>query len=62
MTLRTAIRSATPLWWISSAISSAMEAVEQKTVDWKSSMNCSCMSTFPGPTGTARAPSFSQPS
>ena len=39
-----------------------MEAVLQNTVDCTSCMNWMCMSMLPGPTGTAMAPAFSQPS
>ncbi len=38
-----------------------MEAVQQKTVDWRSTRNSHWRSRFPGPVGTAMAPTRSHP-
>ena len=39
-----------------------MEAVQQRTVVWKSTRNSHCMSRLPGPIGIAMAPKRSHPS
>jgi hypothetical protein len=62
ITFCTWILSRRPRLWISSAKSSAIEAVQHRTVVLKSARNWSWRSMFPGPAGIASAPKRSQPS